>query len=191
MLADVYDNARNCSWLRSHVSHTRLNGGEAHFVLSAAERPRVSDTSRPALAAGIRAFLAWKSVGVLWSVAYLVFAIGWALPRFSQGGSAMQSMKSSYATEVAIDASEAGLTILGLVLVVQRHRIARWYCIVLLVLYCLARLSEVLLGVEPLTPALFLVTGVAWLAYWLFGQEPRALALGRLWTYPAQSRRNL
>ena len=81
-----------------------------------------------------------------------------------------------------IDASETGLTILGLILVVQRHRIARWYCIVLLTLYSLARLGEALLGVEPVTPALFLVTGIAWLVYWLFGEEPRALALGRFWT---------
>jgi hypothetical protein len=149
------------------------------------EWPRMSGTSRPALAPGIRVFLAWKSIGVLWTLAYVVFAIRWALPRFSQGA-------SEYATEVAIDASEAGLTILGLVLVVQRHRVARWYCIVLLALYCLARLSEVLLRVEPLMPALFLVTGIAWLAYWLFGQAPRALALSGFWTgTAAQSRRNL
>ena len=150
----------------------------------------MSDTNRPALAAGIRAFLAWKSIGVLWSLAYLVFAVRWALPLLSQD--------TSYATGIAIDASEAGLTILGLVLVVQRHHIARRYCIVLLALYCLARLSEVLLGVEPVAPALFLVTGAAWLAYWLFGEGPRALALSRFWTparasddAAAQSRRNL
>ena len=142
---------------------------------------RVTGDSRRALAAGIRAFIAWKSIGVLSSLAYLVFAVRWALPRFS-GGSEMQLMQSTYATEVAIDASETGLTILGLILVVQRHRIARWYCIVLLTLYSLARLGEALLGVEPVTPALFLVTGIAWLVYWLFGEEPRALALGRFWT---------
>jgi hypothetical protein len=147
--------------------------------------------TRPALAAGVRAFLVWKGIGVLWSLAYLVFAIRWAFPRFAHGGPELASMKSTYATELAIDGSEAGLTIVGLLLVVRRHRIARWYCIVLLALYCLARLSEVLLGVEPLARALFLVTGVAWLAYWLFGQGPRALALSNLWTHPAQSRRNL
>jgi hypothetical protein len=147
--------------------------------------------TRPALAAGIRAFVAWKSIGVIWSLAYLVFAIRWAFPRFAEGSPKMQSVKSAHATGVAIDASEAGLTIMGLVLVVRRHRIARWYCIALLVLYCLARLSEALLGVEPLAPALFLVTGVAWLAYWLFGEGPRALALSRFWTHPAHARRNL
>jgi hypothetical protein len=146
---------------------------------------------RPALATGIRAFVAWKSLGVLWSLAYLVFALRWALPRFSQRGHEMQSMKSTYVTELAIDAFEAGLTILGLVLILRRHRLTRWYWIALLGLYCFARLSDVLLRVEPLPPALFLVTGIAWLAYWLFGQEPRALALGRFWTSPERRPREV
>ena len=140
--------------------------------------------SRAGLAVGIWAFLACKSIGVLWSLAYLAFAVRWVLPRFSQGGPEAHSMQAAYVTEVAFDALEAGLTILGLVLVLQRHRIARWYWIVLLGLYCLARLSEVLLGPEPLMPALFLVTGVAWLLYWMFGREPRALALSLFWIRP-------
>ena len=137
------------------------------------------------LGIGIWTFFAWKSLGVLWALAYLGFSVLWALPQFAHAGALAGEMQSAFEEELAIGAAEGVLTVIGLLLILRRSRFTRWYWIVTLALYCLARLGETLLGPEPFLPAVFLVTGVVWLAYWIFGRQPRELAFGRHWVRPA------
>lgn len=138
----------------------------------------------PQLGIGIWTFFVWKTLGVLWTLAYLAFAVVWALPLFAQAGAIAGEMQAAYGEELAIDAAEVLLTVVGLVLILRRHRFVRWYWIVILVLYSVARLGEILLGPEPLLPAVLLITGVVGLAYWAFARKPRELAFGPYWVRP-------
>jgi hypothetical protein len=139
--------------------------------------------ARRGLDLGLLLFVVWKGVGVLWGLAYLAFGVLWALPRFQSTSAEAAELRSFFVVDLTFSSAELAATLLGIALVLRRHRMARSYWICLLTLYCLARVSEAVFGLEPITPALFLVTGLGWLSYWIFAQAPRSLALSTFWTH--------
>ena len=142
-------------------------------------------SKRNGLGVGLLVFVIWKCLGVLLGLAYLAFGVLWALPKFQTGGAEIATMRSFFVADLVLNAVEIAATLVGISLILRRHRSARLYWIALLVAYCIARVGEALFGLEPFTPAFMLLTGLGWLGYWILGRGPRSLALSRHWTHPS------
>ncbi len=131
-----------------------------------------------AVAPGVFFFVAYKLLGLVWTGGYLVLS-SLFFPVVAEAG-----FGAEFASEVVWSVAELVLTAAGLVLVIRRHASSRRFWIVFLSLYCVAQLYGVFTSLEPAGAIFFVVTGLAWLAYWILGSGARELAFASYWFRP-------
>jgi hypothetical protein len=69
----------------------------------------------------------------------------------------------------------------GIILIVRRYRSMRKFWITFLFLYCLVHAVDLVVGFDFEGDLFFLLTGLAWLAYWIIAEKPRELQLNSFW----------
>jgi hypothetical protein len=139
-----------------------------------------SGPSMNSLGPGLWAFLAWKGLGVFTNL-FLVLVFGlWVIPAATQAAG-LEEAPDIWTGSIRL-LLEAGFTCLGIGLVLRRHRLVRRFWLSFLSIYCAYFLAD-LVAQGPTDEGLFyLVTGLLWLAYWLWAPRPRELPLSTYWT---------
>lgn len=133
------------------------------------------------LGAALWFFIVFKSFGILINLQYIAMQLFWAVPTMASLPGTRTFMSQFVIQNVVLPSLEIVATGFGIMLIVRRYRNMRKFWITFLLLYCLVHAVDLVVGFDFEGALFFLLTGLAWLGYWIMAKRPRELQLNSLW----------
>lgn len=137
--------------------------------------------SNQPLGAALWFFIVFKSLGILANMKFIALQLSWGVPTMASIPSVRIYVSQFVIRTVVLPFLEIVVTGFGIMLIVRRYRNMRKFWIIFLLLYCLAHAVDLVGGFDFEGDLFFLLTGLAWLAYWILAKKPRELQLNSFW----------